>query len=103
MSAVCPYREAALGGIELQLQRPTLEFDAVLVAEHGYQDFVVQVAPLRIPIDIEPAGVRGVCSPFEHVEPQWVVRSAHPHVIGHEVENLLERVPLKRLAHALEC
>ena len=102
VGAVSPDREAALGGIKLQPQHAAFEFDAVLIAEQGHQDFIVQVAPFGVPVDVEPPGMGGIRSPFQHVEPQRIVRTAHPHVIRHEVENLQQRVFLQRLAHLAE-
>ena len=88
VGVVGPDREAALAGIELQPQHAALEFDAVLIAEQGHQDFIVQVTPLRVPVDVEPPGVGGIRPPLEHVEPQRIVCAAHPHVIRHEIEDL---------------
>ena len=90
MLIVGPYGELAGSFVELEHELAGVELDAVLIAEHRHEQLVVQVAAMRLPIDVEPACIRGVGAPLEHVEPQRVVGAADAHVIRHEVEQDLQ-------------
>ncbi len=99
---VGPDREAAGRGVEAQHELAGLEDGAVLLAEEGDQQLARQVAPVRLPVDVEPAGDVGVRAPFQHVEPPGVVGAADAHVVGHEVEDLAEAVRPERRDHGVE-
>src|SRR5579872_1786647 len=57
---------------------------------------------VALPVDVEPAGEGRVRPPFEHVEPQWIVRTTDAHVVGDEIENLAQAVFLKCRRHCVE-
>ena len=102
VSIVGPYGELAGGFVELEHELARVELDAVLIAEHRHQQLLVQVAAIRLPIDVEPPRVAGVGAPLEHVEPQRVVGAADSHVIRHEVEQDLQPRGLERGDHRIE-
>src|SRR5260370_37885182 len=63
----------------------------------------MQIAPVRVPIDIEPARVFGRRAPLQHVEPPRIIGTANTHVVGHEIEHLTETAVAKRRHHVTEC
>src|SRR5689334_755993 len=50
-----------------------------------------------VPVDIEGAGVRRSRSPFEHVEPPWIVGELHTDMVGDEVEDQSEAMRTQRV------
>ena len=102
MSAVGPDREGAVFGIEAEIQVSRDEFGAVVVSEDRHEQFVAQVAPIRVPIDIEPTRVGGVRAPFENVEPERVVGAADAHVVRHEIKDLFQTLLAERFVETRE-
>ena len=51
-----------------------------------------------VPVDVERHRVRRGRTPFQHVEPPWIVGEMHPDMVGNEIENQAEVVPLQRIA-----
>ncbi len=94
MISVGPDREAAIG-LELQLQMAVAQFLSILRAENGAE----QLAALRVPINVEPGGVVGMSSPFEHVEPNRIVGAADAHVVRHEIDDAADPVASIGLEH----
>ena len=101
--SVSPHGERSGLLLESQLELARVQLDSVLVSQKGRQQLVAKISSLRLPIDIEPAGVRRIRTPLEHVQPVRIVRAAHTHVVGHEIQNLAEAVFTQRRDHALEC
>ena len=99
---VGPHGEVPGSLVELQHELAGIELDAVLIAEHGHEQLVVQVTAMRLPIDVEPARVSRLRAPLEHVEPQWIVGSADAHVVRHEIEKDLEAGARERSDHGVE-
>src|SRR5208283_3267052 len=102
MRLVGPYRQRPGGLVKLRPQFSTLKFYAILSPEQGDEHFLVQVTPIRVPFDVEPAGVYRLLTPFEDVEPQRIIGPADTHVIRDHIENLSELLELQRSAHASE-
>ena len=73
-----------------------------MIAEHRHEQLVVQVAAMRLPIDVEPAGVGRLRAPLEHVEPERVVGAADAHVIRHEIDEQLQICARERRDHRIE-
>ena len=103
VAVVRPHRETTVGRVELEREVARLERHPVLVAQQGDEQLAPEVGSIRIPVDVEPARVVGVLPPFEHVEPQSVVGAAHPHVVGYEVEHVLEPRGRQRRDQPLEA
>ena len=99
---VGPYRQRPGDLVKLQSQFAALKFHAILIAKQGYEHFLMQVTAIRIPFDVEPAGVNRLLTPFEYVEPQRIVSPADTHMIRDHIENLSELLELQRCAHAAE-
>ena len=89
MGVVGPDREAAFLLVEFEDELPRLELDAVLVAEQRHEQLVVEVAAVRVPVDVEPSGMSRIRAPFQHVEPERIVGAADAHMVRHEIEHLL--------------
>ena len=102
VGVVGPDREAAVLLVELEVELPGLQHGAVLVAEKRHQQLVAQVAAVRVPVDVEPAGIGRIRAPFQHVEPQRIVGAADAHVVRHEIQHLPEPVLRERRHHRLE-
>ncbi len=79
-----------------QLQFLGFENLAELIAQHRQQHFAAQRLLGRIPVDVEVARKGGSLAVFEHVLPPGVVRVIDAHVVGHDVDQQSESVPLKR-------
>src|ERR1019366_7650297 len=85
-----PDRKTAFIRVELYLELARLQLGSVLVTEERDEQLVMQIAIVRVPVDVEPAGVVGFGAPFEYVEPERVVGAANAHMVGHEVQDLAE-------------
>jgi len=57
----------------------------------------------QVPVDIERYRVRRGRTPFQHVEPPWIVGEMHADMVGNEIENQTEVVLLQRPAQSLEA
>jgi len=57
----------------------------------------------RIPVDVKRHGIRGLLSPFEHVEPPQIVSVADAHMVGHEIEDQFEVISFQRGAQTGEA
>src|SRR5258708_7518497 len=102
VAVICPDGETA--GLRLELEHQPARFQncTVLVAEKRHQKFVLKVAPVRFPIDVEPSGVFRFRTPLQNIEPPGIVRTSHPHMIGDEVENLPQSIFPKGSGHPVE-
>jgi hypothetical protein len=102
--AVLEVADAELAGlgVPLQHQLAALEHPAVGVAEHRQHHLARQPRGQRVPVDVEVARVARGHAVLEHVGPPGVVVAQHPHVIGHQVDQLAHAVGLQRLRQALE-
>ena len=99
---VCPHGQRAGFRVEPELERTRLEFSTVLLAQEGDQQFALQVAAIRLPIDVEPACELRIRTPFKHVQPPRIVRTAHPHMVRDEIKDLAETVLPERGNHPLK-
>src|SRR3954469_6404452 len=102
MDVVCPDRKTSGCGVELEPEPAGFQLDTVLVAENRNKQLVTQIAPVRVPIDVEPARKDRIRPPFQHVEPEGIVGAAYPHMVRYEIEYLPEAVFAKRRHHAPE-
>ena len=93
---VGPHGEAAGLRVEAEHELARFQHRPVLVAEQRHQQLVMQIASVRVPIDVEPAGVFGCWAPFQHVEPPRIIGAADAHMVGHEIEHLTETAVAKR-------
>src|SRR5580704_8325788 len=75
-------------GFETELEFSRSELFAILRAKHRRE----QLAVLRRPVDVEPAGILRIGTPLENIEPQRIVGAPDAHVIGHNVKNAPELV-----------
>ena len=80
--------ELAFLSIESQFQFTKIEDGAVLISQNWNQNFSLQFILQWLPVDIEKFRIAGGLPIFQHVQPPAVVASHHPHVIGHDVENV---------------
>jgi hypothetical protein len=62
---------------------------AVLIAEDGYEDFVLEPYFRGVPVDVEPGGKSAGRAVLEDVPPIFILR-ADGHVVGNDVEDLTE-------------
>ena len=67
--AIGPNRKTALFGIEPQFETSALQLFAILVAQERHQKLAAQILRIGLPVDVEPSGVVGVLTPFQHVQP----------------------------------
>ena|GEM_PF-5938703 len=79
-----------------------LQHRPVLVAKERYEQLTLQIASIRLPIDIEPARIFRLWTPFQHVEPPRVVGAANADMVGYEIQHLPETVVAKRRHHLTE-
>lgn len=73
--------------VEFQLQRAFLQRHAVITAKEWQQQLAFHQRVRRVPLNVEEFAVRAQASPFQQVEPPWVVIAAHGHVVGNDVED----------------
>ena len=102
VGSVGPDREGAVLGIEPEVQVSRHKLRAVVVTEDRHEKLVVEVAAIRVPIDVEPPRIFGVRTPFEDIEPERIIGPADPHVVRHEIEDLLETDLAERLVQPRE-
>ena len=55
-----------------------------------------------IPVHVECSGMGRGGTPFEHVQPPWIVREVDADMVGYEIEDQAEVVFSKRVAQADE-
>ena len=86
-----------------QLELALLQHQAVLVFQHRLQHTptVLGIAGLG-PVDVEMVGVARGRPVFEHLAPQGIVGLQHAHVVGHDVHQQLQVMPVERGAEILE-
>src|SRR5690348_12914215 len=99
MRVVSPYGKATALRFEAQRQLARFQDRPVLLAKKRYQQLALQIASVRIPIDIEPARIFRLWAPFQHVEPPGIVGAAYTHMIGYEIEHLPQPAPLESGDH----
>ena len=83
---------------EMELEFPRSQLFAILRAKHRRE----QLAVLSRPVDVEPAGILGIGTPFQNIEPQRIVGAPDAHVIGHDVQNSPEPVIAEGVDHRRE-
>src|SRR5258708_37668410 len=84
---VIPGGEAALRCIISQLDFTAFQRFAVGRSENRDQDAAAGMRGHGLPIDIERSSAGGFRSPFQDVEPPWIVGIVNAHVVGHEIED----------------
>ena len=62
----------------------------------------MQIPPVRVPIDVEPARVFGCWAPLQHIEPPRVIGAADANMVGYEIEHLPETAVAERRHHGTE-
>ena len=82
----------------MQLEFSRSQLFAILRAKHRRQ----QLAVLSRPVDIEPAGILGIGSPLENIEPQRIVGAPNAYVIGNDVEDSPKPAIAEGLDHRRE-
>ena len=97
MRIIGPDGETSVG-FETQFQFPRSQLLAILRAKHGRE----QLAVLGRPVDVEPAGILGIGTPLQNIEPQRIVGAPDAHVIGHDVQDSPEAVSAEGLDHRPE-
>ena len=97
MSVIGPDGETSVG-FEMELEFPRSQLLAILRAEHRRE----QLAVLSRPVDVEPAGILGIGTPLQNIEPQRIVGAPDAHVIGHDVQNSPEPVIAEGVDHRRE-
>ncbi len=81
--------------VEPELQFPSLEDLAVLIAEQGQQHLALQLRLDGGPIDVEVARVGRAGTVLEHVAPPGIRHRIAGHVIRHEVGEMTEAAAAK--------
>ncbi len=99
---VGPDCEPAFVLVEFERELSGFEHSSVLVAEKRNEELVAEVAAVRVPVDVEPSRMSRIGSPFQHVEPDRIVSAADPHMVRHEIQNLLQPVLGERRIHSVE-
>src|SRR6266436_8358368 len=56
-----------------------------------------------VPVDVERHRVRRGRTPFQHVQPPWIIGEMHPDMVGDEIEYQPEVVLLQRIAQSPEA
>ena len=79
--------ETPLGGIELERQRAVLQGFAVIAAEEGHQQLALEQRVGGVPLDVEELAVGTQAAPFQQVQPPRVIRAAHGHMVGDDIED----------------
>ena len=69
---------------------------AIRLAQHRQQHFAVQRCVSRLPVDVERAGVAALRAMPQHIGPPRV-RGVGGHVVGHDVGNQPQAVPVRRV------
>ena len=82
---------------ELELQLATLEHTPVLIPENRQQQLAPQLALHREPVDVEEAAGPRARPVFEDVAPPGVRGRRNPHVVRHEIHDVLEIVLPQRV------
>ena len=83
---------------EMELEFSRSQLFAILRAKHRRE----QLAVLSRPVDVEPAGILGVGTPLQNIEPQRIVGAPDAHVIGHNVQDSPEPVIAEGFDHRRE-
>src|SRR6202022_326867 len=99
---VSPNRKTAFRRIKLEDELSRFKHGSVLRTQSGDEQLVMKVALVGVPIDVEPSSVDGLLPPFQHVQPQRIIGTPNPHVIGYEVQNLLQPMCRERCIHSHE-
>src|ERR1700722_18682838 len=83
---------------ETEFKFPRSQLFAILRAKHRRE----QLAVLRRPVDVEPAGILGVGTPLQNIEPQRIVGAPDAPVIGHDVQDPPEPLIAEGVDHRRE-
>src|SRR5260370_32004268 len=84
---VIPGGEATLRCIISKLDFTAFQRFAVGRSENRDQDAAAGMRGQGLPSDVERGSAGGFRSPFQDVEPPWIVGIVNAHVVAHEIED----------------
>ena len=85
--------------LALERQRAILELVAEAVTEHSEQDLVLQRRRREPPVDVEVVRIPARLAVHQQVPPPQVDSPCRGHVVGHDVDEELDRAFAHRLSH----
>ena len=99
---VRPNGEAALDGIEPELEHAARQRLPIAFAENRDEHLAAETRVLDTPVYVEPGRIPAVRPPAQHVEPIAIAVAADPHVVGDDIEDEPQAMPAKGGRHRAE-